>query len=349
MIRTPSILAAAVLATVGGCSAPTSTSAPKTGDVSGVPAPETEWRNPTVPASACGLSVIRWYVDDSLRAALRADSNVEFVSEDELLAQLAVEPDGTANDPDATDADDVETESDEERSSRAYHVAIEDEIFRPDVADVVRTHAEWRPDDAERFAALYRNGIAVARIPVSRMPALITELGAVRRAVRSWQGQAPDWRDLSTQSNDGRVRGVAVDGRVQRFAGGSFKLQFRGWLMPMEDGPRMQFELRGAFAERLAPQAFRQNITERITAFDGAHAEALLEPGYVYVLAAIRPGEVWRTRMVTRESGSRSDRATSMPLRLGPLLLDGAERGIVRELILIEPCVPDALRPPDAG
>ena len=353
--RVASILVSAgILVLASGCgstpSAPTTSSSTTVApDGATTPAaPEVAWNNPTVPLSGCGISVIRWFVDDSLRAALRSGHEMEFMDHDELLATLAAPPppadeddDGAApKDGTAPNADDAASDE----NARRYRVAIENEVFRPAVADVVRTSAEWRPDDAQRFAALRRNGIAVARIPVAKMPALIAELGDVQRAVRSWQGQAPDWRDLSTRTNDGQVRGVAINGHVRRYVGGSFKLQFRGWLMPMEDGPRMQFELRGAFAERVAPQAFRQNATERITAFDGAHTETLLEPGYVYVLAAIRPGEVWHpddAAGTTPEVGPRA----SMPLRLGPLLLDGAEHGIVRELILIEPCVPAALMP----
>lgn len=186
---------------------------------------------------------------------------------------------------------------------------------------------------------LERNGFLFVRVERDLLETLQSELGGTIRNVRSWHGQAIDWRPIAERGNDQRARGVAINGRPRRFEGGAFSLAIRGWYLPMEDGPRFHVELQPEYAppDRRPAASILPRELDPPERFPEAHVEFVLEPGYVYVLT---------TDASTLEGGTGPAPPVAAAMTLGELLLVEDVEPRSRDLVILEPVVPESFFPP---
>lgn len=211
---------------------------------------------------------------------------------------------------------------------------------------------------------LQRNGFRMLRMPADQVEALLAELGGATIESNEWQGQVHQWRALLDRPVETAGRAIAVDGHVRRYDRGEFRLLVRSWIVPMEDGVRMQFEMLPQH-HRSQTNNLRKLLGEQQTQVDGFAACALdlqLEPGYAYVLVGEPPQAKWiapgaeaapdqpaaipprfaRTPRVGPSDLFANEEAT--PLTIGELLLPRAAKPASRGILVFVPKVsPDLL------
>jgi hypothetical protein len=165
----------------------------------------------------------------------------------------------------------------------------------------------------------------------------------------------PRWRDLQQQHITGSPRAVAVDGHVRRLGPGFMTLLGRSWSIMTVDGGEVFLELTGTFHEPGPDHLPITGVSPRTEheRFTGADLEALLEPGYAYLLTSVPVGD-------DPESGPRSPGARGpadpwghpglAPCTIGQLLLEyPGVQPPSRDVLLFIPMVRTALRPPFTG
>lgn len=150
------------------------------------------------------------------------------------------------------------------------------------------------PLDEAVARRLGRNGLAVVRLPQASVEALRARLVAARSEQDVALGQAATWRPLRAIRHSGRPMGLVVDGRVRRFEPGTLELLGRGWILPMEDGPVVQAELRAAhrsedpFAAVRRGGSRRARDPEPVGPVDLAF---LIGPGEAIMVLPVEPGD----------------------------------------------------------
>jgi hypothetical protein len=210
------------------------------------------------------------------------------------------------------------------------------------------------PLDADRVAALRRDGLRFVRVRAPQLNDLLDELGPAPVEVVAWHGQVLTWRELQVRNIGPEGVTLAAGGRAHRLDAGRLRLMARSWTVPMEQGPYLNLELLPEYAPPPGPSLRRllgaQDLHGRL--FPTARVETLLEPGYAYILL----GEAPQRRWPSADAGAAPAPAApgpqttvgpgaASPSSLGELLLIGDEPP-TRALLVFVPRIPDRLWQP---
>lgn len=221
--------------------------------------------------------------------------------------------------------------------------------------------------DADSIERLKRNGWRFVRVPVDQLDPLKRGIGEVTVDANEWHGQALEWRSLQDRPIDARGQAIAVDGRLQRYEGGEFRMLMRGWTVQMEDGPRVHLEIA---PEHRSPQV---NTYKRMLGQEGERDEGFgslaldmqMEPGFAYILVGESPQAAWpgidaeeapgavKAAPRTHHAASRIGPQDSMgpevatPRTLGEVLLPVEGSPQSRSVLVFVPKVGPELFPPD--
>jgi hypothetical protein len=231
-----------------------------------------------------------------------------------------------------------------------------------DDADVIggalNRYRVGEPLEAGRVAALRRDGLRFVRVRAAQLEPLLAELDPAPSEVAAWHGQVLTWRELQLRNVGPDGITIAAGGRVHRFGAGRLRLMARSWTVPMEQGPYLNLELLPEYAPPPGPSLRRllgaQALQGRI--FPTARVEALLEPGFAYILVGEAPSEPWPVADAEPAPGRAPigppptvGPGALSPASLGELLLISAEPP-TRALLVFVPRIPDRLwQPYDTG
>ncbi len=235
----------------------------------------------------------------------------------------------------------------------------------PHIADAIASFAQPALVDSSADASLRRNGLRLVRIRASDLESLLASLGGASVDAITWHGQIYQWRELVQYPIGPAGMAVAVDGRVRRFESGTFRLMFRSWTVPMEDGPRLQLQLLGQF-DQPQPDRFRRFVTDRRVTGEVFHSFAFqiqLEAGFGYALLFESPSIDWSFGPAEQHEASAEPVAAESngkvpdPEQVGPkadapptfgeLLLRTGARPPKRRMLVFVPKFPPAAFPPD--
>ena len=221
------------------------------------------------------------------------------------------------------------------------------------VRDAVLKYADGTATDEATLARLQRNGFRLVRVPADHIESMLADLGGATVESNEWQGQVHHWRSLVDRPVEMAGRAVVVDGHVRRADRGDFRLLVRSWIVAMEDGPKLHFEM---LPQHQRPQAnnLRRLLGEQQEQVDGFAAGSLdlqLDVGYAYVLVGESPVSEWSAGASDLGGGARREETLpprfSRTPRVGPsdvFASDGATPVTLGELLL-----PTDRQPPTRG
>jgi hypothetical protein len=140
------------------------------------------------------------------------------------------------------------------------------------------------------------------------LPALESALGYATLNRRGWYGQLAEWMPLHGQSAGGPQRALFIDGRPQRFDRGEYRLMGRAWVLPMEDGPRLNLQLvpeyhppqRESLRHLLAQPT--HDGTRRGQPITSITLDLLIKPGYALILTGEEPSVEWKADAASADS-----------------------------------------------
>lgn len=236
------------------------------------------------------------------------------------------------------------------------------------LASALMAHRSGEALEAPLRERLRRNGFRLVRLPVGRLDELLADLGGTRIHATAWHGQVPRWREVIHRDVPPAGRAIAIDGRTQRYEGGSFRLMVRAWTMQMEDGPFLHLEA--------MPQYRPPAPGDPGEWLDSLALELRLEEGFAYVLTGESPHVPWPRRDDEEPAGAGreprdhdpNDPNNPPPVRaepgfrgpserfgpegvppttVGELLLAGEGGRAGRGILLLVPKVAPHLFPPD--
>jgi hypothetical protein len=236
------------------------------------------------------------------------------------------------------------------------------------IGSTLAAHTASDPLDAETDRRLRRNGLRVVAVPADELDIIVEALGGAPMNVDAWYGQVYEWRELAGRPVPDGGQAIALDGHVQRYAGGEIRLMCRCWTVQMEDRPLMLLELipqywppsGGGFARLLGQPA------PEVEAFPSLVLDLELEPGLAYVVTTESPDIDWprlpaddpegvpaRPRPSSRSGpGPGPGPAAAGPPTLGEWLLGAPRRPPTRDMLVLIPRIPPELWPeagPDAA
>ncbi len=235
----------------------------------------------------------------------------------------------------------------------------------PRIAAAIASFGQPALVDASAEASLRRNGLRLVRIRADEFESLLASLGGASVDATAWHGQVYRWRELVQYPIGPPGMAVAVDGRVRRFARGTFRLMFRSWTVPMEDGPRLQLQLLGQF-DRPQQEPFRRFVTDRRVTGEVFHSFAFqiqLEVGFGYALLYESPDIDWSFGPADQQDTTAEPVAAALngpvsdleqvgpkadaPPTFGELLLRTDTRPPKRRVLVFVPKFPPHAFPPD--
>jgi hypothetical protein len=155
---------------------------------------------------------------------------------------------------------------------------------RLDAALVPIAESGTDPAEADRWR---REGFLVRVIDEDMLAALELDLGSDVIPVRTWHGEATDWRSAARcRLGGGSV--ILLDGRARRLDDRILSLAVRGWSMPLVDGSGLTIELvphlQRTVIDPLAPPAPLGEF-RGVALLPTIHR--VLAPGEVLLLAAV--------------------------------------------------------------
>lgn len=218
-------------------------------------------------------------------------------------------------------------------------------------------HAQGLPASDAALQQLKRNGLRFVRIPLHSVETLLADLGGATYDATEWHGQVVQWRPLVNRPVEAGGQAVGIDGVVQRFETGEFRLMIRCWNVQMETGPYVHLEM--IARRRLAQQNdLRRLLGEHDDleqSFPALSLDVQLEDGYAYVIAGESPEIPWPgmdpggDRESQGAPSGRSSREriadvgpeTSPPPTLGELLLAPSAAGATRGILVLIPKIAD--------
>lgn len=245
------------------------------------------------------------------------------------------------------------------------------QLVLSDAPDVIaQAMATWTDQtqsgavDNDVLERLRRNGFRLVRVPLAELDGLVSELGGASMDVSAWHGQVLEWRGLHSLPLGEGGRTMAVDGRVRNYRGGELTLMARGWVVPMEHGPRVQLELVPVHV-RGESQYHRLLGQSRVDAEPLASltTHLLLEPGFAYILTCECPLASWTVDddegvAHSPDTGEKASQASAgptgthgpvaqPPTTLGQLMLASHAGPPSRGMLIFTPRIAPELLPPD--
>lgn len=230
----------------------------------------------------------------------------------------------------------------------------------PDNSSVLRAWFASNPPpglDAAEMSRIAAHGWAVAQVRLDALPDALASLGGSFGQVRTWHGQALEWREIAGTRIEGGAA-VMVGSRPSRLPDGIVSLMLRGWTVPLEIGAVYDVELvpmQRTPALTGAPAAAR----ERSEWFAGAAITLELPRGSATLLAGLAPDAARGARPTTGPFTAAAptigefllvpaaDRAAALPRRtvivLIPLI---ADIHIDPEMAPVVPSAPGAAADP---
>ena len=219
------------------------------------------------------------------------------------------------------------------------------------IAAALVAHREGDVVDSARDEALRQNGLRLIRMRADQVDTLLAGLGAASLDVKAWYGQVLEWRTLQHYATGPSGAGIAVDGRVRRFAPGEVRLLVRSWTVQTEEGLYQNLELRPEFRRPVAPArrswpAARRSYAEVFTSID---LELQLEPGLAYALTGESVDVEWPSFDADGDPPATTDAspppprvgpAVSTPVTVGELLFCGRGRPRSRGVLVFVPQLP---------
>jgi hypothetical protein len=221
-----------------------------------------------------------------------------------------------ASDPRATAATTAFNQLDPvERSRRLLlgsevGLEVREWIIEADSATIARAMAGYRADAGEDESAtiineelaerLRLNGLRAVPVRLEDLPALESALGYATLNRRGWYGQLAEWMPLHGQRAGGPQQALFINGRPQRFDRGEYRLMSRAWVLPMEDGPRLNLQLvpeyhppqRESLRHLLAQPT--HDGTRRGQPITSITLDLLIKPGYALILTGEEPSVQWK-------------------------------------------------------
>ena len=233
----------------------------------------------------------------------------------------------------------------------------------PDNSSVLRAwFASNAPQglDAAEMSRIAAHGWAVAQVQLDALPDALASLGGSFGQVRTWHGQALEWREIAGIRVEGGAA-VMVGSRPSRLPDGVVSLMLRGWTVPLEIGAVYDVELvpmQRTPAVAGAPAAAR----ERNEWFAEAAITLELPRGSATLLAGLAPDAARGARPTTGPFTAAAptigefllvptaDRAAALPRRtvivLIPLI---ADVHVEPDMALVVPSGSDAAADPAAA
>lgn len=138
-------------------------------------------------------------------------------------------------------------------------------------------------DDDDLRWELQRNGYQLLRLRAEDVEPMLAAFGPAVSDLRSWQGQAPRWREVVRRGARTPIAAF-VDGRVRVFEDGALRLMMRSWSLPTEEGVLMQLEFTSEFEP--APRGVLRDLVR-----EGEPTATRLPPGTVELQCV--DGDAW--------------------------------------------------------
>jgi hypothetical protein len=237
---------------------------------------------------------------------------------------------------------------------RKWMIADESASFGP----ALESFRAGEPLSPDRVAALRRDGLRFVRVRADQLDALAEELGLGPVEVGAWHGQILTWRELQEQHVGPQGIAIAAGGRVRRLGPGRLRLMARSWTVQMEEGPYLNLELLPEYARPHGPRLRRLLGAQALQGdvFPSARLEALLEPGYAYVLVSETPRARWQTddadpKPAATDIGPHAavGPGATAPETIGEFLLASRSEPPMRNILVFVPRIPAELWQPYEG
>jgi hypothetical protein len=237
---------------------------------------------------------------------------------------------------------------------RKWMIAEESAAF----GAALESYRAGEPLGPDRVAALRRDGLRFVRIRADQLDALSEQLGLGPVEVGAWHGQILTWRELQEQHVGPQGIAIAAGGRVRRLGPGRLRLMARSWTVQMEEGPYLNLELLPEYARPQGPRLRRLLGAQALQGdvFPSARLEALLEPGYAYVLVSEAPRVQWQEddaepKPAATEMGPHAavGPGATAPETIGEFLLARRSEPPMRHALVFIPRIPAELWQPYEG
>ena len=166
--------------------------------------------------------------------------------------------------------------------------------------------------DVAKRRTLQRNGFRFVRVKRGQLDTFLRALGGATMKVDVWHGQIHNWRVVHDVSTPVGGQPVGIDGRMRQFGAGRFECQARSWIVQMEDGPQVLFELVPGY-HKPRPRNLQHLLDqkkEKRERFTSMHLKRRLNPNYAYILTAESPGINW-SDLANQSNGSQSTQPAS--------------------------------------
>ncbi len=194
---------------------------------------------------------------------------------------------------------------------RKWIIADDEERIRT----VLMRHAEGGVVHDAADERLRRNGFRLIQVDAGELETLLAELGGASLDVTAWHGQVYNWRSVASHGIGRYGQPLAIDGHVRQYPAGEMQLVMRSWIVAMEDGPYLQFELVPQFHR---PQRTDVNLLlgreppEPIESYPSMAVDQLLDADSAYLLTCAPPQSPWT---MSQESDNAVDSTESQPFR----------------------------------
>ncbi len=214
------------------------------------------------------------------------------------------------------------------------------------------------PAQAERWNL---NGFRMVRAPLAHLPSLQSQLPPIAAIQSTWLGWAREWIEAMRGRRVRPDRALIIDANPRELPAGSLRFLARAWSAPSASGPVLRVELATQLLEQSKldiqsdPYARPAILPaeQEGEVFRGLTLAAALEPGFVYIITAEKPGIVWGEETDTPEERLTNDPSFGpelpRPLTLGQAMLSAtaADTGSApaKALVVLVPRLPTADTP----
>lgn len=193
---------------------------------------------------------------------------------------------------------------------------VEDNESR--ISSVLMRHAIGTGDVLHDSAdkRLQRNGFRLLRVNADELETILQELGGATLDVTAWHGQVFDWRAVAAHGIGRAGQPLAIDGFVRTYPAGEMRLVMRSWIVPMERGPFVQFELVPQFHQpqrRDMNVLFGRETPPPIESYSSMAVDELLDAQSAYILTCAPPKSQWAANISSAEGESVGGDVAAQP------------------------------------